>query len=195
MGQRWPAWTGRKAFCSTESFVPPRWNFNRGVSTPPIKILDFRQGSFSSLPLTRRERAWAAARRTGRKFGLIGKGSRRRVIPAKVKGGSTKMAAASLLVCKWEKSGLLRRSSLIYVRNFGLYSSTLYACKGCVISFRVKFINVELLARKINEKLCTGFWIEERKRFSSHRRLRNINSTLFYYFFPPKLSCKHVASS
>lgn len=133
--------------------------------------------------------------KAGRKFGLIGKGSRRRVIPAKVKGGSTKMAAASLLVCKWEKSGLLRRSSLIYVRNFGLYSSTLYACKGCVISFRAKFINVELLARKINEKLCTGFWIEERKRFSSHRRLRNINSTLFYYFFPPKLSCKHVASS
>lgn len=36
-------------------FVPPNllfhrgWNFNRGVSTRPIKILDFRQGSFSSL--------------------------------------------------------------------------------------------------------------------------------------------------
>ena len=52
-------------------------------------------------------------------------------MPAKVKGGSTKMAApSSLLVWRsGEKSGLLRGSSLIYVRNFGYrVAGTLRVC-------------------------------------------------------------------
>ena len=104
-------------------------------------------------------------------------------MPAKVKGGSTKMAApSSLLVCKWRKKwaaagklvNLCEKLWIPRSRDFARARACVCVCVCvCVISFRAKFINVEVSTRRIGRK---NIYIDFGQRGTFLWIMKNINS-------------------
>lgn len=88
----------------------------------------------------------------------------------------------SLLVCKWRKKWAAAGKLVNLCEKLWIPRSRDFACV-CVISFRAKFINVEVSTRRIGRK---NIYIDFGQRGTFLWIMKNINSLSLLLFFLPK---------